>query len=76
MKSIVYYCGTDFDPSLGRTLTAEQWLRLKIYYAKITKNIIDTTTPLDSIRSNAISVAIEKWNEMLDEINGLYKDIE
>lgn len=76
MKSIVYYCGPDFDPTCGTHLTAEAWLILKIRNAKDMKYEIDTTTPFDSIRSNRIQVAIEKWQEQLDEINGISQEIE
>lgn len=76
MKSIEYYCGSDFDPSCGQELDVPTWLQRKIRYAKDTKYDIDTTTPFDSIRSNRIQVAIDKWQEQYDEIFGKSKEVE
>lgn len=78
MKSIVYYCDVDFDPSCGRELTAEQWLHRKIIHATELHHKLAHQSYLDrdDLRIKRIDIAIEKWREQLDEINGKGKDIE
>lgn len=68
MKSIEYYCGKEFDPTCGKTLTADVWLLSKIEAAKRTKYLVNVTTPFDSIRSNRITSAIEDWTKQYNEI--------
>ena len=78
MKSVTYYCGESFDPSLGRTLTAEQWLYRKILHATELRHELAHQSYLDrdDLRIKRIGSAIEDWKEATQEINGISKDIQ
>jgi len=78
VKSIVYYCGESFDASLGRELSAEQWLHRKIIHATELHHKLAHQSYLDrdDLRIKRIDKAIEYWREQLNEINGIHKDIE
>jgi hypothetical protein len=78
MKSIVYYCGEDFEASCGRELSAEQWLHRKIIHATELHHQLAHVDYLDrdDLRISRIGKAIQLWRDMIDEINGKHKEIE
>ena len=78
MKSIVYYCGENFDPTCGQELTAPQWLQRKILASQELHHYL---AYLDyqyrnEKRINDIAEAIKDWEIQYSEIFGLSKDIE
>lgn len=78
MKSIVYYCGENFDPSCGQELSAVQWLQRKILHARELHHYLahlDYQYRNDK-RINDISKAIKDWETQLDEIFGHSREIE
>lgn len=68
MRHIEYYCGPEFDPRCGQEMSVPEWLLKKIRHAKATKIIVDSTFPLDGIRSNRIADAIDQWKKQYHEI--------
>lgn len=78
MRKIEYYCGADFDASIGRELTAEQWLHRKIIHATELHHKLAHQSYLDrdDLRIKRIDKALSYWREQLHEINGMSKDIE
>ena len=78
MRSIEYYCGVDFDSSVGRSISAEQWLYRKIHSAEELHSQLAHMSYLDrdDLRIKRIASAIEDWRDMILEINGKSKDIQ
>ena len=78
MRSVEYYCGDSFEPSLGRVLTAEQWLYHKILSATELHHQLAHQSYLDrdDLRIKRIDSAIKDWYELIDEINGKSQDIQ
>lgn len=76
MKAIEYYCGPDFDPTVGQELSAPQYLMRKINAAKELKNHLAIQHPIEGVRIGKIAIAISEWQLQFDEIFGKHKEIE
>lgn len=78
MKSIIYYCGPDFDPRCGQELSVPEWLKRKIHASQELHHYLahlDYQHRNDK-RINDIAKAIKDWETQYSEIFGLSKDIE
>jgi len=78
MKSTEYYCGHHFAPRDAQELTTPQYLIRKIEAAKC--NIDDllfvSFKHRDMHRINKTIKAIKHWQEQLNEVYGIEKEIE